>query len=138
MAAQGRATKEKSAPEKTTPSSRTSGQRGRQTRSRASGDGRGATVPVPVVTPHLKVYRFHLPKPDMSYVSDAGQVVAGYLPPPDRLAFYGGLGIAAVVGLIDWPVATAIGIGTMIARRATRSRGEAPGGRSPQRTTGRS
>ena len=56
----------------------------------------------------------------MSYVEDAGRVVAGYLPPPERLAFYGGLGLAAVLGAIDWPVATAIGIGTMIARKAGR------------------
>jgi hypothetical protein len=26
------------------------------------------------------------------------------LPPPDRLAFYGGLTVAAVVGAISWPV----------------------------------
>jgi hypothetical protein len=75
-------------------------------------------VPLPVLTPHLKVV--HVPAPGMSYVGDAGRVVAGYLPPPDRLAFYGGLGLAAVLGAIDWPVATAIGIGTMIARKTSR------------------
>jgi hypothetical protein len=81
---------------------------------------RGATLPVPVVTPHLKVYKFRLPSAGMSYVADAGHVVAGYLPPPERLVFYGGLGVAAVFGVIDWPVAAAIGVGTAIARRATR------------------
>ena len=69
----------------------------------------------------------------MSYVGDAGRVVAGYLPPPERLAFYGGLGLAAVIGVIDWPVAAAIGIGAMIARRTGRG---AAALRS--RTTGRS
>jgi hypothetical protein len=59
----------------------------------------------------------------MSYVGDAGRIVAGYLPPHERLAFYGGLGIAAVFGAIDWPVAAAIGIATMIARRTGRSMG---------------
>jgi hypothetical protein len=63
----------------------------------------------------------HIPTPGMSYVGDAGRLMAGYLPPPERLAFYGGLGIAAVLGAIDWPVATAIGLGTMIARRTGRS-----------------
>jgi hypothetical protein len=78
-------------------------------------------VPVPVLTPHLKV--LHVRTPGMSYVEDAGRVVAGYLPPADRLAFYGGLGVAAVLGAIDWPVAAAIGIGTMIARKTGRGAG---------------
>jgi hypothetical protein len=81
----------------------------------ATGEGNGVSVPVPVLTPHMKV--LHVPAPGMSYVGDAGRLIAGYLPPPDRLMFYGGLGIAAVLGAIDWPVAAAIGVGTMIARR---------------------
>jgi hypothetical protein len=78
-------------------------------------------VPVPVLTPHLKT--LHVPTPGMTYVGDAGRIVAGYLPSPERMAFYGGLGIAAVIGAIDWPVATAIGIGTMIARKTGRGMG---------------
>jgi hypothetical protein len=71
----------------------------------------------------------------MSYVGDAGRVVAGYLPPPERLVFYGGLGIAAVLGAIDWPVAAAIGIGTMIARRTGRGMGGMRrGGQRPSST----
>jgi hypothetical protein len=65
----------------------------------------------------------HVPTPGISYVGEAGRVVAGYLPPPERLAFYGGLGLAAVIGAIDWPVAAAIGIGAMIARRTGRGAG---------------
>jgi hypothetical protein len=38
------------------------------------------------------------------------------LPSPRRLAFYGGLGALAVTGLIDWPVAAAIGVATVVAR----------------------
>jgi hypothetical protein len=75
-------------------------------------------VSVPVLTPHMRTV--HVPTPGMSYVGDAGRLVAGYLPPPERLAFYGGLGIAAILGAIDWPVAAAIGIGTMVARRTSR------------------
>jgi len=89
---------------------------------RAGGtNGNGVNVPVPILTPHLKVV--HVPAPGMSYVEDAGRLVAGYLPPPERLAFYGGLGLAAVLGAIDWPVATAIGLGTMIARKTKKGRG---------------
>ncbi len=79
------------------------------------------SVPVPVLTPHVKVV--HVPAPGMSYVGDAGRMMVGYLPPPERLAFYGGLGIAAILGAIDWPVAAAIGVGTLMARRAGRARG---------------
>ncbi|MCW2946145.1 MAG: hypothetical protein JWR24_2862 [Actinoallomurus sp.] len=125
MTTPGRATKEKTASTKTTASSRATGQRGRQTRAggRATAEEEhAATVPVPVVTPHVKVYKLRLPMPGMSYVGDAGHAVAGYLPSPDRLAFYGGLGLAAALGVLDWPVAAAIGIGTMIARRANRDR----------------
>jgi hypothetical protein len=59
----------------------------------------------------------------MSYMSDAGHIVMGYMPPPDRMAFYGGLGLAAAVGMLDWPVAAAIGIGAIVARRASRRSG---------------
>jgi hypothetical protein len=38
------------------------------------------------------------------------------LPPPKRLAFYGGLGALAVVGALDWPVAVAIGAAAAVAR----------------------
>jgi hypothetical protein len=41
-----------------------------------------------------------------------------FLPPPERLIYYGGLGALAMLGFIEWPVAAAIGAGTMIAQRA--------------------
>jgi hypothetical protein len=93
----------------------------RQAARAGTANGNGVNVPVPILTPHLKV--LHVPTPGKTYVEDAGRVVAGYLPPPERLAFYGGLGLAAVLGAIDWPVAAAIGIGTVIARRAGRGAG---------------
>jgi hypothetical protein len=85
-------------------------------------------VPIPVLTPHMKV--MHLRTPRMAYMEDAGRMVAAYMPPPERIAFYGGLGVAAVVGLLDWPVAAAIGIGAVVARRAGMRRSQA-------RSTGR-
>ena len=39
------------------------------------------------------------------------------VPSAERLAFYGGLGILAVVNVISWPVALAIGVGAAVAAR---------------------
>lgn len=83
-------------------------------------DEHGAEIPVPVVTPHVKVMR--VPVPGLSLVGDMGRVAAEYLPPPDRLVFYGGLAAAAAIGILDWPVAAAVGIGTLVARRAAARR----------------
>lgn len=39
------------------------------------------------------------------------------IPPPEQLAFYGGLGVLAAFSLINWPVAVVIGVGeTVVAR----------------------
>jgi len=37
--------------------------------------------------------------------------------PTDQFAFYGALGILAVLGVIDWPVALAIGVGEAVVAR---------------------
>ncbi|MFE2498227.1 hypothetical protein ACFXKS_00320 [Streptomyces scopuliridis] len=58
----------------------------------------------------------------------AGSKLAPPMPPPKRLAFYGGLGALAVLGAIDWPVALAIGAATMVARGGRREEGDADGG----------
>jgi hypothetical protein len=39
------------------------------------------------------------------------------VPPPDQLAFYGVVGALAAVGLIDWPVALAMGVGQAVVAR---------------------
>lgn len=39
------------------------------------------------------------------------------VPPPDQLAFYGVLGALGAIGLIDWPVAVAIGVGQAVVAR---------------------
>jgi hypothetical protein len=52
----------------------------------------------------------------------AAGVVRSYLPPMERLAYYGGLGAAAVLGVLEWPVAAAAGAGVWV---ATRGRGRA-------------
>lgn len=37
------------------------------------------------------------------------------LPPPDHLAWYAGVGLLAVLDLVDWPVALIISAGKMLA-----------------------
>jgi hypothetical protein len=39
------------------------------------------------------------------------------LPPPDTLAWLGGVATLAVLGLIEWPVAAAIGAGHLLAHQ---------------------
>jgi hypothetical protein len=47
----------------------------------------------------------------------------------DQLVFYGGLGLLAVVGVIEWPVVAVVGAGHLLAakrnNRALREFGEA-------------
>jgi hypothetical protein len=134
MAVQKKDMKERAASQRT-PARTTTATTGRGGRTATAermsqGEEHGPAVPVPVVMPRVKVMHIPLPTRGLSYVGDAGRVAAAYLPPPDRLAFYGGLGAAAVIGIIDWPVAAAIGIGTMVARRALGRRGSAQGART--------
>lgn len=113
-----RQTKSKDRPKKATQAKAASRQRGRAAPTAEAGGG--VTVPVPIVTPHLKVLHPSVPGP--SSIGHAGRSMARRIPPPGRLAFYGGLGAAATFGVIDWPVAVAIGAGLAIAGRA-RARG---------------
>jgi len=39
------------------------------------------------------------------------------LPEPERLAYYGGLAALAAFGILDWPVAIALGIGHVLAEQ---------------------
>lgn len=78
----------------------------------AAREVRGATVPVPVPQIHT------VQVPVGEGMQQAGQFLTRRLPPPGRLAFYGALGAGAVFGVLDWPVAAAIGLGVVIVRRA--------------------
>jgi hypothetical protein len=140
----GRATKTKTAPRKTATraktttrakSSTTTAQRRSQPARARTEEEHGVSVPVPVLTPHMKV--MHLRTPGMAYVEDAGRMVAAYMPPPERIAFYGGLGLAAVMGVLDWPVAAAIGVGAVVARRAGMRRQRSGGSPAQVKSTGR-
>ncbi len=81
-----------------------------------------ATLNLPFVTAEFRMPKLHLP--GRREVADAGRTVVGFLPPPSRLAYYGGLGMVAALGVIEWPVAVAIGAGTWIAQRGRREAAE--------------
>lgn len=67
----------------------------------------------------LRVHRPHLRLPRMTGRPSgrAAHAMRSALPPVSRLAYYGGLGAAAALGAIEWPVAVAIGVGTAIGQR---------------------
>jgi hypothetical protein len=74
--------------------------------------------------PHVKVAHPSIPVPYVTRKDVTNTVRAAgsamptrKLPAPDRLAFYGGLGALAVLGAVEWPVAAAIGVATVVARR---------------------
>jgi hypothetical protein len=48
-------------------------------------------------------------------VTVPGAVVTVELPPPDRFAFYGGLAVAAAIGLISWEVCAVTALGHALA-----------------------
>ncbi|GGO09522.1 hypothetical protein [Microbispora bryophytorum] len=81
---------------------------------------------LPFLRVQLRAPEMHLPHVGMPHISgrDVGHAVdvaRTFLPPPERIMYYGGLGALAALGILEWPVAAAIGAGTMIAQR-TRGR----------------
>jgi hypothetical protein len=96
----------------------------------AGGDGpRTAKVKLPFVTAEFRVPQVHLPHLPASpirreEVVAAAQTARSYLPPPRQALYFGGLALMAVVDVIEWPVAAAIGIGTAVAGAARRESGQ--------------
>jgi hypothetical protein len=80
---------------------------------------RSATVNLPFVTAQFRMP--NLRTPSREDLQAAARGVRSLLPtqPPSRksMLFYGGLAVTAVAGVIEWPVATAIGIGSALASR---------------------
>ncbi|OPG10188.1 hypothetical protein [Microbispora sp. GKU 823] len=95
---------------------------------------------LPFLRVQLRAPEMHLPHVGMPHISgqDVGHAVdvaRTFLPPPERIMYYGGLGALAALGILEWPVAAAIGAGTMIAQRARgREQRWSPFG-GPQRET---
>ncbi|GIH25876.1 hypothetical protein Aph01nite_41860 [Acrocarpospora phusangensis] len=82
----------------------------------------------------LQVHRphMHMPRMDDSWAGhmmDMGKSMGkSIVPTPEHIVYYGGLGALAVFGAIEWPVAAAIGVGTMIASRVRGGMERARGG----------
>ncbi|MGW0446802.1 hypothetical protein ACWDWV_15720, partial [Streptosporangium sandarakinum] len=91
-----------------------------------STDGHALTLNLPMLTVQLRPPHMHLPHINRQEAGHAVDTARSLLPPPERLVYYGGLGALAVAGLIEWPVAAAIGVGTVIAQRARRERAASP------------
>ncbi|MCC5578300.1 hypothetical protein IMZ11_21980 [Microtetraspora sp. AC03309] len=80
------------------------------------------TLNLPMVSlqfhrPHLGLPHVEMPHVSRQEVGHAMDVARSFLPPPERVAYYGGLGALAILGVIEWPVAAAIGVGTVLAQR---------------------
>ncbi|MBB5159576.1 hypothetical protein [Saccharopolyspora phatthalungensis] len=71
---------------------------------------------LPFVT--MEFHRLDVRFPGREEFAGAVSSVRENLPSPGHLAFYGGLGALAALSLIEWPVAAAIGIGTVVTQRA--------------------
>ncbi|RCG31321.1 hypothetical protein DQ384_11440 [Sphaerisporangium album] len=118
------------------------------TPSAAEHDGDLFSVDTPVVS--VSVHRPHMPSmPRLmggtrrrgQEMNRAMETARTFLPPPERIVYYGGLGLLAAIGLMEWPVAAAIGAGTLIAQRACAAAGKGAEGRTaeaarPSTTTG--
>jgi hypothetical protein len=121
---------------------------GREGAERESEGRRTATLTLPFVTLQFRRPDLHLPRFGQREAGEAAGAVAATARSlsPAELAYYAGLGLLAVVELIEWPVALAVGVGTALARSGgdggrdrrqdTAGSGEArPGGTGPQETT---
>jgi hypothetical protein len=74
----------------------------------------GTVVQLPFVTAE-----FH--RPDVQLPQDVEGAIGAVrknLPPPEQLVYYGGLAALAMLSVIEWPVAAAIGVGTAVAQHA--------------------
>ncbi|GAA3257064.1 hypothetical protein [Nonomuraea helvata] len=81
--------------------------------------------------PHIEMPHMEMPRISRREIGHYMDVARTFLPAPERMAYYGALGALAVFGVLDWPVAAAIGAGTVIAQRRPR---QAPMfGRQPSR-----
>ncbi|MFG1948391.1 hypothetical protein [Nonomuraea sp. NPDC048826] len=83
------------------------------------------TLDLPMVSiqlhkPEMKLPHVPLPHISKQEMGHAVDIAKSFLPPPERIAYYGALGALAVFGVVEWPVAAAIGMGAVIAQRARR------------------
>ncbi|WP_188190336.1 hypothetical protein [Nonomuraea sp. SYSU D8015] len=87
-----------------------------------------------VSLPNIRMPHIGMPHLSRQEVGHYMDVARTFMPPPERIAYYGALGALAVFGVVEWPVAAAIGAGTVIAQRARRQ-GPSAAGRPRQAAT---
>ncbi|WP_449065844.1 hypothetical protein [Planomonospora algeriensis] len=90
-----------------------------------AGEPRGAgslTLTLPMITLEFRPPR--VGGQEVGRAVGAARALLPALPSRERLAYYGGLGALAAFGLLEWPVAAAIGVGTVIAQRSRNGGGE--------------
>jgi len=86
---------------------------------RGAGRVRWTAMTLPVVNVRVPVLRVGVPGlgPLAMQTRWAAQTARANLPPMDRVLYYGGLGLMASVGFLEWPVAAAVGAGVWVAGR---------------------
>jgi len=87
------------------------------------------SVSVPMVPVKIPMLRVRLPRPPAprdvaQQTTFAAQAVRANMPSTERLVYYGGLGLMAGLGVIDWPVAAVVGAGVWVASHARRRSAE--------------
>ncbi|GHH82182.1 hypothetical protein GCM10018793_41390 [Streptomyces sulfonofaciens] len=121
--ATGKAAPRTSGPRKSTTSAREKSGTGTRTAGRRGRSGEaGEEQRLHMHTAHPSIPVPYVTRADLSANVHAAESALPdvRMPPPERLAFYGGLGALAVAGAVEWPVAAAIGVATVIARRGRR------------------
>jgi hypothetical protein len=95
-----------------------------------SEERRTARVDLPGMSAEFRAPRLHMPAiPSPREAVRVADEATSFLHPRSRLLYYGGLGVAAAVGVIDWPVAIAVGAGVAVAQKSRQE----TGGRSTRR-----
>lgn len=79
--------------------------------------------------PHVPVPRVHVPT--RQELDTAARNTRSKMPPRSALVFCGGLAATAALGVIEWPVAVAVGVGTVLATRRGGSAGDERGSTGP-------
>ncbi|MET7420015.1 hypothetical protein [Dactylosporangium sp. NPDC005555] len=69
--------------------------------------------------PHVKVPVVHVAGPAarsvLTNVQWTARTVASAVPQPKQLLYYGGVGVLATIGVLEWPVALAAAAGVWVA-----------------------
>ncbi|MFI7635057.1 hypothetical protein [Nonomuraea sp. NPDC049400] len=84
--------------------------------------------------PHIEMPHMEMPRVSRQELGHYVDIARTFLPAPERMAYYGALGALAAFGVLEWPVAAAIGAGTIVAQRRP---GTPMFGRQPSRQPSR-